>query len=38
MRYYNNKKHSTIQISLYEVMKNMDDKQLILKIALATEK
>ena len=33
-----NKKYSTIQTSSYEVMKNMDDKQLILKIALSTEK
>ena len=36
--YYNNKKHSTTQTSPYEEMKNMDDKQLILKVALATEK
>ena len=36
--YYYNKKQSTAQTSPYKVMKNMDDKQLILKLALATEK
>ena len=36
--YYNNKKHSTTQTSPYEVMRNMDDQQLILIVALAIEK
>ena len=36
--YYNNKKRSTTQTSPYEVMKNVDIQQLILKVALATEK
>ena len=36
--YYNNKKHSTTNMNPFNVMKNMDNKEVIEKVIMMTEK